>query len=129
VGSRNPGPSFDDLLRAQVIRIIREDFGGSIGAAFPWVPLAAAGLTPKSVKHLARSEGVRLTRIGKAIRVHRDDLDALAARNAIDASKPATAIDDATIDPLAGVAPAVASAFRRAASGESSPRRRSKRAA
>ncbi|MFI5299485.1 MAG: hypothetical protein ACHREM_15440, partial [Polyangiales bacterium] len=76
---------------------------------FAWIPIAAAGLTPKAAKALARREGVRLSHVGKGLRVHLGDLEALAERNAITDAPVTVAAspDDATDD----VDPTVKAAF------------------
>lgn len=78
-------------------------------AAFAWVRCGPSTISTKCAYSLQKREGVRVTKIGKYVYVHRDDLESLAARNVV---QPDAAND---VDPLEGLDPTVAEAIRTAA--------------
>ena len=81
--------------------------------SWSWVRCGSATISTKQAHALAKRGELRITKIGKYVYAHRDDLDRLAERGRVrtDAAPiPANADDD-----LAGVDPGILAAFARAA--------------
>lgn len=88
-----------ERMRAIVERLVEVLDSDRPAADWPWIRYPLWARSQEHARKIAKREGLRTTKIGRDLYAHRDDLDALAERNAIRDGAANDSDDAHAIDP------------------------------
>jgi hypothetical protein len=83
-------PTLESIVRD----LVRSEVAAASRTSFAWIHWKQWARSVRAARGVAAREGVRLTKIGRELFGHREDLDRLALTNAIEVVAPSTAARD-----------------------------------